>query len=182
MVSHDLTLINATGSADSFTLSLDGSTWPATLSGNIAGPLAPGASAAVQVLVTIPPGASWYDSDSVQVTAVGINNPGFSATASLTTIADAPPALAVAPAALSSVQLAGQTVDQTLAISNGNGVTLTVQISDVNLTPGLVRMAPLDLPQAADVFTTTAARPPPLPGAAAPPGPGLCVARAGCSS
>lgn len=171
VVSHDLTLINATGSADSFTLSLDGSTWPATLSGNIAGPLAPGASAAVQVLVTIPPGASWYDSDSVQVTAVGINDPGFSATASLTTIADAPPALAVAPAALSSVQLAGQTVDQTLAISNGNGVTLTVQISDVDLTPGLVRMAPLDLPQAADVFTTTAASPPPLPGAAAPPAP-----------
>lgn len=171
VVSHDLTLVNATGAADSFALSLNGSTWPASLSGNIAGPLAPGASASVQVLVTIPAGVNWYDSDSVQVIATGVNDPGFGATASLTTVADAPPAMAVAPAALSSVQLVGQTVDQTLAISNGNGVTLTVEISDVDLTPGMVRVAPLDLPSAADVFTATAASPPLLPGAVAPPAP-----------
>jgi DNA-binding beta-propeller fold protein YncE len=152
VVIHDLTLINATGSTDSFTLSLDGSTWPAALPGNIAGPLAPGASAAVQVLVTIPAGVSWYDSDSVQITAVGINDPSFSATASLTTIADAPPAIAVAPASLSSTQQVGQTVDQNLLISNGNGVTLTVEISDIDVTPG---RTPSPQILSGQVYTTT---------------------------
>jgi DNA-binding beta-propeller fold protein YncE len=171
VVSHDLTLVNATGAADSFTLSLGGSTWPAALSTYMVGPLAPGASVAVQVQITIPAGVNWYDSDSVQVTATGVNDPGFSATASLTTVANGPPAMAVAPAALSNVQLVGQTVDQTLAISNGNGVTLTVQISNVDLTPGLVRLAPLDLPRPADVFAATAASPPLLPGAVSPSAP-----------
>lgn len=152
VVIHDLTLVNATGAADSFVLSLAGSSWPAALPATTVGPLAPGASAVVQVQVTIPAGAAWYDSDSVQVTATGVSDPSFSASASLITIADAPPVIGVAPAALSSTQLVGQTVDKSLLISNGNGVTLTVAISDFDLTPDRA-LSPQIL--AEGVYTTT---------------------------
>ena len=152
VVSHDLTLINATGAVDSFALSLSGSTWPATLSATTVGPLAPGASAAVQVQVTIPAGAAWYASDTAQVAAAGVGDPSFSATASVTTVADAPSTISVAPTALSSTQLVGQTVDQNLLISNGNGVTLTVAISDIDLTP---ERAPSPRILSGHVYTTT---------------------------
>lgn len=152
VVTHQLTLVNATDVTDSFTLSLGASTWPAALSTNTVGPLAHGEIATVQVTVTIPIGAAWYDSATVQVTATGEGDPSFDAIANLTTVADAPPALSTAPAALSSAQPVNQSVDQTLALSNGSGMTLTVEISDVDLTPGIVRLAPPGLPQAEGWF------------------------------
>lgn len=171
-VTYEFTVVNATGAVDSFTLSPGTSNWPATLSTNTVGPLAPNETATVQVNITIPAGAAWYDSDSVDVMIRGVSDPNLTAAVQLTTTADAPAAIDISPLALNSVQLVGQTVDQTLSISNGNGVTLTVEISDVDLTPGMVRLAPLDLPRAADVFTATAARPTALqPGAVAPAAP-----------
>lgn len=151
-VTHELRLINATGAADSYTLSLGVSNWATSLSSSVVGPLASGQMVTIQVQVTIPASAAWYDSDSVQVTATGVSAPSFSASASLTTMADASPIIGVAPMALSSTQLAGQIVEQNLLISNGNGVTLTVAISDFDLTPDHA-----SLPQilAENVYTTT---------------------------
>jgi YVTN family beta-propeller protein len=152
MVTHQITLVNATGDTDSFALSLNGFSWPAALSSNLVGPLADGQIATVEVSVTIPPGSTWYSSDTGQVTAIGVGNPSFSSSAALTTVADAPPVIGTAPSALSSIQPVNQTTDQTLVISNGNGVTLTVQISDMDLTPEMVQTMPLDLPRADDLF------------------------------
>lgn len=151
-VTHPLTIVNASDSTDSFALALGSSFWPAALSANIVGPVAPGQTAAVDLLVTVPADAAWYDSDTVQVTATGVGDPGLSASANATTIADSPPVLGVSPASLSSVQLVNQTVTQDLNIHNGNGVTLTVEISDIDVTPDMVRLAPLNLPAAADLF------------------------------
>lgn len=151
-VTHELTIINATGATDSFTLALGASSWPASLSTGAVGPLAPGQTATVQVHVTIPAGAAWYDSDTVQVTAAGVSDPSFSTAASLTTVADAPPSIGAAPTALSSTQLVGQTVDQNLLISNGNGVTLTVNISDFDQIPG---RNPSPQVLSGQVYTTT---------------------------
>jgi hypothetical protein len=152
VVTHELVVINATGAADSFTLALGASNWPATLSTTTTGLLAPGQRATVQVQVAIPAGAAWYDSDAVQVTATGVGDPAFSATVTVTTLADAPPSLSVAPTALSSTQEVGQVVDQALLISNGNGVTLTVAISDIDQTPGRTPLAQI---LSGRVYTTT---------------------------
>lgn len=130
-VAHEITLVNATGQSDSFQLSLGASQWPATLASTTIGPLANGETATVTVTVTVPLGAQWYATDTVEVTAVAVGQPAVSDTASLTTQAYAPPVASVQPASLSVTQLVNQTSDQTLTISNGNGVTLTVDISDV---------------------------------------------------
>lgn len=151
-VMHEFTVVNATGAVDSFTLSLGTSNWPTALVTTTVGPLAPNEAAAVQVAVTIPAGAAWYESDSVEVTVRGVSDPGYVAAVHLTTTADAPPAIDVSPMALSSVQQVGQTIDQSLLISNGNGVTLTVAISDFDLTPG---RAPSPQIETGQVYSTT---------------------------
>jgi YVTN family beta-propeller protein len=155
-VTHQLIVVNASQATDSFTLTLSPSTWPAALSTTTVGPLNPGQTASFDVVVTIPPGAAWHASDTVQVTAASISDPNLSADANVTTIADSPPVISASPAALSSVQPVNQTVDQVLTISNGNGVTLTVEISDVDVTPGMLRVRPLDLPAATDLFPGSA--------------------------
>lgn len=151
-MTYEFTVVNATGAVDSFTLSLSASTWPAALATNTVGPLAPNETATVQANVTIPAGAAWYDSDSVDVMIRGVSDPNFTATVQLATTADAPPAIDISPLALSSVQQVGQTVDQNVMVSNGNGVTLTVTISDVDLTPG---RAPSPQILSGQVYTTT---------------------------
>lgn len=156
---HRLTLVNATQTTDSFTLALSAAAWPAALSTATAGPLAPGETSVFSVSVTIPAGVPWYARSTVQVTAVGLNDPTLSAAAEATTVAESPPVMSVTPAALTSIQTANQVTDQILTISNGNGVTLTVEISDIDLTPGLVHRAPLDLPAAADIFGSSSGAP-----------------------
>lgn len=156
-VAHHVTLVNATQAADSFTLALSGGAWPAALSTSTIGPLGPGQTATFTVSVAIPVGVPWYAQDAAQVTAVGVNDPTASVAAGVNTIAESPPVISVTPTALSSVQTANQTVDQVLTIRNGNGVTLTVELSDMDVTPRMVRLAPLDLPAAADVFGSSSA-------------------------
>lgn len=177
-VTHRLTLVNATEAGDTFALALSAAAWPATLSTAAVGPVAPGHTASFTVSVTIPAGVPWYARDTALVTATSVSDPGLSGSASVTTIADSPPVMAVAPAALSSVQPVNQTVDQTLAISNGNGVTLTVELTDVDLTPGLLRLAPLDLPLAGDAFQRSSATSEDAKPATTPPPPPDDVTRA----
>lgn len=152
VVIHTITLANATGSTDSFNLSLGPHTWPARLLTTTIGPLADGQVATFDVAVTVPSGAAWYDSETMEVMAVGVAHPSFADTANVTTVAYGPPAIGVSPNALRSVQYVNQTVDQLLTISNGNGVTLTVEISDIDVTSDTVTAAPLDLPLPRDVF------------------------------
>jgi hypothetical protein len=177
-VTHHLTLVNATEAADTFTLTLSAAAWPATVSTAALGPVAPGQTASFTVSVAIPADAAWYASATALVTATSANDPGLSGAASVTTIADSPPVMAVAPAALSSIQPVNQTVDQILAISNGNGVTLTVELSDIDLSSDLLRLAPLDLPLAGDVFQRSSAASGDVKSAAAPPPAPGDVARA----
>ncbi len=153
VVPHQLLLLNATGATDSFTIALSPSTWPATLSNTTVGPLAPGQTATVDVLVTIPVDSAWYARETIQVMATSVANPSLSANANVTTVADSPPVIGSTPAALSNTQLVNQTIDQILAISNGNGVTLTVEISDIDVTPEMAQLAPLDLPSAGEGFS-----------------------------
>ena len=131
---HQVTVVNATGQSDTFQLSLGASQWSSQLSATTVGPLADGQAATVTVTVDVPSGAQWYATDTVQLTAVAVSQAGISNVANLTTEAFAPPVAGVQPAALSVTQLVNQTADQPLTISNGNGVTLTVEISDVDNT------------------------------------------------
>jgi YVTN family beta-propeller protein len=151
-VLYEFTVVNATGAVDSFILSLGTSNWPTTLVTNTVGPLAPNEAATVQVAVTIPADAAWYESDRVEVTVRGVSDPNYVAAVHLTTTADAPPTIDVSPMALSSVQQVGQTIDQSLLVGNGNGVTLTVAISDFDLTPGRARSPQVE---AGQVYSTT---------------------------
>ena len=152
LVTHELTVINATGRTDTFQIRLGPSLWPATLSANTIGPLPDGQTATVEVYVTIPDSALWYQTDTVDVAVTTLGVPSFRDSASVTTEANAPPVISAVPTAMASTQLVNQTVNQVFSIRNGNGVTLTVAIDDIDLTPNMVEVAPLDLPRAADVF------------------------------
>jgi len=71
---------------------------------------------------------------------------------STTTRAHAPPKISVSPGVLTSTQYMNQVVTKSLAISNGNGVTLTFNVEDTQRTAGLARAAPLHLPRTTEVF------------------------------
>ena len=152
LVTHELTVINATGRTDTFRVNLSPSVWPATLSASTIGPLADGQTATVEVVVTIPDSALWHQTDTVDVAVTTLGVPSFNASAHVTTEANAPPVISTVPTAMASTQLVNQTVNQVFSIRNGNGVTLTVDIEDIDLTPNMVVVAPLDLLQADDVF------------------------------
>jgi YVTN family beta-propeller protein len=80
------TVLNLTGSADSFDLAISGHSWPTTLSSSNTGIVPDGGSASFTVEVVIPPGADPGDMDGVTVTATSANNPtSISDTAALHT-------------------------------------------------------------------------------------------------
>ncbi|MBN1660144.1 MAG: carboxypeptidase regulatory-like domain-containing protein [Anaerolineae bacterium] len=149
VVEHQVQLVNLTGATDSFTLTLGSYAWDSALSTALIGPLDNGEWAVFKVDVTVPAAAEWYATDTVVVTATSVASPtGLVETASATTEAFAPPQIGVSPASLSSTQLVNEITMQTMTIGNGNGVTLTFAIEDLERTPGQVRVAPLDLPMA----------------------------------
>jgi YVTN family beta-propeller protein len=85
-VSFQATLINISGSADSFTLSLGDHAWETSLPANTIGPVENGESATITVTVTVPQDAQGDEMDQVVVTATSVNDPGgYSATAEFTT-------------------------------------------------------------------------------------------------
>jgi len=114
-VVHILTVTNTGYLQDSFTVSAAG-TFAVTVLDPTVGPLAPGASADVTLVVQIPPGASAGTSDLTQVTAVSQAFPLADAQATLTTVV-----VGSAP---------------TLAITQPGGPGQPVFITSGNLFPG----------------------------------------------
>jgi WD40 repeat protein len=151
-VTHELTIVNAQDHAETFNLALRAGAWPASISTSTIGPLATGQTATFQVLVTVPANVPWYAADKVGVTATAASDPTAFDTAEVTTQAYAPALLSVVPESMTSSLLAGQVAEQILTVSNGNGVTLTVELSDELVTPGTQAVAPFDLPRAVDAF------------------------------
>ncbi|HUM69029.1 MAG TPA: hypothetical protein PLK31_09310 [Chloroflexota bacterium] len=130
MVSHQLTLVNATDMTDSYDLALGGFNWDSALSAQQVGPLQPGEYVTFTVSVTVPLGADWYDEDSVTIYATSVTSPSvYSDTANVTTQAYASAEIGVAPEEFASTQFVHEVVTQQLSISNGNGVTLTYNLS-----------------------------------------------------
>lgn len=87
-VAHDETVLNRTGAADSFTLSVSGNDWPTELSLTDTGILPDGGSVDFTVRVDIPASAELGDTDTVTVTATSVLSPTvYTATARLTTVA-----------------------------------------------------------------------------------------------
>lgn len=129
-VVHELMVVNASDTADSYDLALGAFNWASTLSTPQVGPLQPGESITFTVSVTIPGSADWYDTDSVTVLATSVTSPTvYSDTANVTTQAYASAQIGVMPDEFVSTQFVHEVVTQQMSISNGNGVTLTYDIT-----------------------------------------------------
>ena len=132
-LTYILDLHNITDITDTYNLAFGSHTWETTLSTNTLGPLPPEGSQTFTVTVSIPPDTSWYEADTVVITATSQTSPTvYAASAQVTTQAYAPPQISVDPLSLESIQDAGEIVTQALTISNGNGVTLTYEISEIS--------------------------------------------------
>ncbi|HKM24789.1 MAG TPA: NEW3 domain-containing protein, partial [Corynebacterium sp.] len=83
-VSYTLTVTNSGNVADSFTLTVDG-IWAATVDPVTTQSLAPGESATLEVIVTVPDDAEAGDVDLTTVTATSVGDDSVSDTAQLTT-------------------------------------------------------------------------------------------------
>jgi len=115
------------------------------------GPIADGESATFTVHVTVPADAEWYITDAVAVTATSVDNPTeYSASATLTTQAYAPPLISVWPEALASTQYVNEVTTVPLTIGNGNGVPLTFNAA--TSPPGAALLMHLDEPAGATTF------------------------------
>jgi uncharacterized repeat protein (TIGR01451 family) len=90
-VTHTLRVrhLGEAGAADTFTLSLDGGSWPGELSASSL-TLSPCTSATVIASVTVPASAAWDARDTMTVTARSTLSPTLSRTAIITTKAPAP--------------------------------------------------------------------------------------------
>jgi N-acetylneuraminic acid mutarotase len=154
VISYQETLSNYSGNSETFNLEALGNQWETQLSTEEIGPLADGASASFTITVTVPEDALWYDTDSVTIQATGVTSPELTAEAVLTTTAYAPPQISVEPSNLESTQFVGEVTTQTLTISNGNGVTLTYDVSQVDIG-GNVILLNLDEPAGSNTFYDT---------------------------
>jgi YVTN family beta-propeller protein len=133
-VAYEATLINATGATDSFDMTLGGNNWGSSLSDSTIGPLDHGESITFTVYVTIPVGTDWYLTDTVVVTATSVTSPSvYIDSAQMTTQAYAPPQISVLPDSLNSTQFVNEIMSQTMAIANGQGVTLTYSLYEFNI-------------------------------------------------
>lgn len=129
-VDYPVQLYNWTLITDTYSLTLGTHAWKTTLSPNPIGPLPLGSFQTFTVTVTVLPEANWYDIDTVVITATSQSEPNkYFASAQVTTRAYAPPQISVDPTSLVSTQLPDRIVTLPLTINNGNGVTLTYDIS-----------------------------------------------------
>ncbi|MCP4359068.1 MAG: hypothetical protein GY796_13720 [Chloroflexi bacterium] len=129
VVTHQLTLFNASQISDSYTVTLGANTWNTALSVGQVGPLLPQESITFTVNVTVPIGADWYDSDAVTIYATSVTSPSvLSDTAVATTQAYAPANLSFNPTAVSHTQQVNVVSNHAVTISNGNGVTGTFEL------------------------------------------------------
>jgi hypothetical protein len=137
-VTYEETLLNLTGAADTFTLTLGASAWDTSISAASSGLVPDEGTFTFTVGVTIPVGVDWYATDTVAVTATSVASPtGYVDRATFTTQAYLPPDIEVSPDALTSTQFVNEIVTHTLTISNGDGVTLTYILHESSLPGGL---------------------------------------------
>ena len=153
IVEHVVTLVNATGFTDTFSLSLGAYAWETSLSSEVIGPLPHGGTDSFSIYMSVPPEADWYDSDTVVVTADSLGSPGvYTDTAQVTTVSYVPPQISVDPSSLESTQLPGEVTSQTLTISNGEGVTLTYDIFEEGTYPGKVASLGMNEPPGSTAY------------------------------
>jgi len=84
LVTYTLTVTNTSNTADTFTVTVSGNTWPTSAPATV-GPVAAGASATFQVVVTIPTGVTGADTDTATVTVTSQTDNSKTAQATLTT-------------------------------------------------------------------------------------------------
>jgi PKD repeat protein len=138
VVTYTVELYNFTPMTDSYALTLAGNAWPVSLPPTPIGPLEPGMHQDINVSVAVPPGAAWYASDTVVVTATSLISPtAYHDSTRLTTQAYAPAQISVLPSTLNSLQQPGQATTHTLTIGNGFGVTLTFTATVPGAAPWL---------------------------------------------
>jgi uncharacterized repeat protein (TIGR01451 family) len=93
-ITYTVSITNTSNApSDTFTVTLGTSTFTATLSAAVVGPLDMGQAGTVDVAVAIPPGAPSGESDSVILTATSMGDPSKSDSTSLTTTVAEPPRL-----------------------------------------------------------------------------------------
>ena len=127
---YPITLYNGTGQTNSFDLTLSPYSWETDLSSDQLGPIPDAGSEAFTVSVTIPPDEGWNMTDTVYITATSLLNQNmisYNDVVTVTSRSYAPPQISISPEVLEASQYVDEVVTQTLAISNGNGLTLTFQ-------------------------------------------------------
>lgn len=142
VVTYTLCLENTGTVSDSYTLSLEGYTWPAELSTPVIVSLAPGQRAGFELYVTIPSQAAGQQ-DGVRVTATSQGDTALFDTSDLTTLATRPVrrGISLSPLTAGAAGGAGSTLLYTLAVTNTGTLTdtLTLEASgnawDVAITP-----------------------------------------------
>jgi len=123
--SYSVELVNTGNLSDTFDLTISGNSWTTTLSPTSVGVLAPGASATVQISVTVAAGAT----DTASIKATSQHDATISDTLSLTTTAIAStPGVGIASSQVLTGVM-GSTVNYTLQVSNTGNIEETFNLS-----------------------------------------------------
>ncbi len=131
-VSYTLVLKNLGNTTDTFDLEA-ASIWTVTMQSSV-GPLPPGATASINVLVDVPVGATPGEFDVATITATSQGNTAIATTSTLTTSVTALYSFQVAPLQDTLVGHGkGTTVEFTILVTNTGNITDTY---DIIITPG----------------------------------------------
>ncbi|HSH04129.1 MAG TPA: Ig-like domain-containing protein [Anaerolineae bacterium] len=127
-ITHELVLINAMGTNDTFNLTIGNHLWSTTL-GQITAPnMAHGDLITLTAIVTIPVDAQWYLTDTAIITATSTTNPAITAQTIIETKNFAYPNLNFTPESYTYSQTTNISSNHVLTITNGHGITTTPQI------------------------------------------------------
>jgi uncharacterized membrane protein len=130
-VTYQVTVMNTSnGPTDSFDLAVSGNVWTTTFSAAEVGPLAPGESATIDVVVEIPADAAPGETDAAVVTATSQGDAAVSDAATLTTTVTGEYAISLEPATPNASGAPSATVEYILTLTNlGDATTAEVAAS-----------------------------------------------------